>query len=333
MLKVVFKSLEKAEENIDLVNQPFNERLKLNQLLLEVLFFPINPADLLLLEGKYGTSPQSLPSGLGAECIARVIKKGQKVTKFCIGDIVIPLTRNNWAEKIKITESNVIKVSNKINLLQASMLKVNPATAYLMLNNYVKLNSGDKILQNAANSGVGNYVIQLCNHYNIKTFNVIRRPELIKELKKIGANNIIVDDKENKNDILKKKNQFKLFLDAIGGPKVDYWASHLQDHSTIINYGLLSGKKIQLDTQKVIFKNISLKGFWLSLWLQQMTYKDKFKLYNHLSDLIINNILYTNIEKVFHINNIKKAVKRANTYKRQGKILVSFDKDLINKYN
>ena len=58
------------------------------------------------------------------------------------------------------------------------MLKVNPATAYLMLNNYIKINNGDYILQNAANSGVGNYVIQLAKMYNIRTINLIRRKEV-----------------------------------------------------------------------------------------------------------------------------------------------------------
>jgi NADPH:quinone reductase-like Zn-dependent oxidoreductase len=41
------------------------------------------------------------------------------------------------------------------------MLKVNPATAYLMLKKYVKLQPGDWIIQDAANSAVGQYIIRL----------------------------------------------------------------------------------------------------------------------------------------------------------------------------
>ena len=64
-----------------------------------------------------------------------------------------------------------------------------------------------------------------------------------------------------------------------------------------------------------------------------MSYKEKKNLYNHLAELIMNNILYTEIDQVYHINDIKKAVTKANKYKRNGKIIVGFDKNLVNKYN
>ena len=102
--------------------------------------------------------------------------------------------------------------------------------------------------------------------------------------------------------------------------------NHIQDHGTIINYGLLSGKNIEIDPHKIIFKNISLKGFWLSLWLEKMSYNDKSKSYNHLAELIINNILHTKVDKIYHVSEIKKAVVKANKYKRNGKIIVGFDK-------
>ncbi len=329
--KVEFKKLGKPEKQIYFTKHQLNERLKNNEVLLEVIFFPINPADLLLVEGRYSSPTKSFPSSLGAECVAKVIKIGSKVTKLKLNDIVIPLSRNNWTQRIKIEEHNLIKINNKINLLQASMLKVNPATAYLMLNNYVKLKAGDKIIQNASNSGVGNYIIQLANYYKIKTYNIVRRKELEKKLRKLGAYKVLLDQETDHKAL--KNLDAKLFLDAVGGYKINSWAKHMQDHGTIINYGLLSGKNIQIDPHKIIFKNISLKGFWLSLWLSKMTYKDKNNLYNHLAELIINNILFTNIDKIYHVTSIKKAVTEANKYKRNGKIIVGFDKDLISKYN
>ena len=139
MIKVEFKNLGKPEEQLYLKQTEINERLESTEVLVQVLFFPINPADLLLVEGHYATSHPTLPSSIGAECVAKVIKVGVSVNKLQVGDIVIPLTRNNWAEKIKLEEINLIKVNKNIDLLQACMLKVNPASAYLMLNNYIEL--------------------------------------------------------------------------------------------------------------------------------------------------------------------------------------------------
>ena len=64
-----------------------------------------------------------------------------------------------------------------------------------------------------------------------------------------------------------------------------------------------------------------------------MSYKDKTNLYNHLTELINKNILYTKVDKIYHVKDIKKAVSKANRFRRNGKIIVGFDKNLINKYN
>ena len=103
-------------------------------------------------------------------------------------------------------------------------------------------------------------------------------------------------------------------------------ASLLTDNSTIINYGLLSGENIQLDPHNTIFKNIILKGFWLSLWLNKMSIEEKNKLYSYLSELIIRKVLFTKVEKVFHINDIKEAIDAASDFNRDGKILVTTSK-------
>ena len=77
---------------------------------------------MLLVEGKYATPPSSFPSSIGAECVARVIKSWKKVKKFKVNNIVYPLTRNNWTQKIKVLEDNLIKINKNINLLQACAL-------------------------------------------------------------------------------------------------------------------------------------------------------------------------------------------------------------------
>ena len=92
--------------------------------------------------------------------------------------------------------------------------------------------------------------------------------------------------------ILADQPKVKLFIDAIGGSKLDKWASCLKDHGTIINYGLLAKENIQIDMQKVIFNNISIKGFGYHYGYKKMTYNEKLNLYNHLAELIFKSTLY-----------------------------------------
>ncbi len=325
MYRVQFDTVGKASEQVYLKRVDNINTIKENEVLIEIICFPINPADILLVEGKYANKPK-LPSLIGAECIAKVKKVGNNIRKFKLGDIVLPLVRDNWVEEKVVTENEIIKLPSNIDTEQACMLKVNPATAYLMLNNYVKVKQGDFIIQNASNSSVGNYIIQLAKLYNINTINLVRRKEVISTLKDYGADYVFKLNLNKKEESFIKSSNPKLFIDAVAGKHVNSIASLLTDNSTIINYGLLSGENIQLDPHNTIFKNIILKGFWLSLWLNKMSIEEKNKLYSYLSELIIRKSLFTKIEKVFHINDIKEAINTASNFNRDGKILVTTSK-------
>ena len=52
---------------------------------------------------------------------------------------------------------------------QMAMLTVNPATASLMLSEFVDLKPGDWVMQNVANSGVGGYLVQLARQRRLRT--------------------------------------------------------------------------------------------------------------------------------------------------------------------
>src|SRR5258705_5565886 len=79
---------------------------------------------------------------------------------------------------------------------QVAMLAINPATASLLLSDYVDLNRGDFVVQNAANSGVGRWVIAFAKARGIKTVNIVRRAELVTDLQAAGGDVVVVDGPE-----------------------------------------------------------------------------------------------------------------------------------------
>src|SRR5215813_10465904 len=113
-----------------------------DEVALDVLAFPINPADLLTIEGLYAARPP-LPACPGAECVARVSAVGAAVDDVRVGDLVVPLDRENWVQRKVAKASRLIKVPAGVDPLQLAMLKVNPPTAYLMMTKYAKLATGD----------------------------------------------------------------------------------------------------------------------------------------------------------------------------------------------
>ncbi|MFQ5468378.1 MAG: alcohol dehydrogenase catalytic domain-containing protein, partial [Kiloniellaceae bacterium] len=103
-----------------------------DEIVIDVEAFPINPADLLTIEGGYAMRPP-LPATLGAEGVGRVVAAGKQAAGLAIGDRVLHLGRDNWAQRLRVKAAAAIKVPSDGDPLQLAMLKVNPATAYLML--------------------------------------------------------------------------------------------------------------------------------------------------------------------------------------------------------
>lgn len=80
------------------------------------------------------------------------------------GDLVIPAKSaiGTWRNAALLNESDLIPLNPKLSIEQASVINVNPSTAYLMLNNYVDLKPGDCVIQNGATSTSGIYLMQIC---------------------------------------------------------------------------------------------------------------------------------------------------------------------------
>jgi trans-2-enoyl-CoA reductase len=67
-----------------------------------------------------------------------------------------------------------------------------------MLKDFVTLQSGDTVIQNGANSAVGQNVIQMCKAWGINSVNVVRKRDNINELKDyltgLGATHVLTEE-------------------------------------------------------------------------------------------------------------------------------------------
>jgi NADPH:quinone reductase-like Zn-dependent oxidoreductase len=119
----------------------------------------------------------------------------------------------------------------------------------------------------------------------IKTINIVRRKELANDLKEIGADFVIQDSPNMASEVkeLTNDSDIKLAIDAVGGDIILRIGDCLAEEATILNYGLLSGKNIEMTSYQTVFKRLVLTGFWLMPWLQKMERQEIFEMYNHLA--------------------------------------------------
>src|SRR6476620_4442255 len=128
---------------------------------------PINMSDLLMISGRYGYRPK-LPSIVGAEGVGRVVAVGPGVAHLKQGDrTLVPFPSPAWAERIK-ADANALRPLPAGDIQQLAMLGINPATAYLLLTEFVTLQSGSWLIQNSANSGVGRALIAIAKSLGLK---------------------------------------------------------------------------------------------------------------------------------------------------------------------
>ena len=284
----------------------------------------INPADLLIIEGKYATKPP-LPAALGIEGAGRIAAVGEGVDRPAVGDRVMSLARANWTERVRVKAGLAVPMPAAADMLQLGMMKANPATAHLMLRDYVELEAGDWVIQNAANSGVGRYLIALARRRGLKTVNLVRRESLTEELRDLGADVVVLDGDDVAERVAAATDgaAIKLAIDAIAGPATLRLADCLGDGGVVVNYGLLSGEPCMIRSEHTVFHDISLKGCWLAKMMGEMTPRDMMAMYDDLSALIADGTLSVPIEATYGLDEIAAALDHAGREGRGGKVVLT----------
>jgi len=289
-----------------------------NQVLIGVEFSPLNQSDLLLARGIYGSRP-ALPTVIGNEGVGRVLAVGSKVQNVEVGDRVLaPLSSFTWRERMVISADGLFALPAAADPRQLAMLAINPPTAALLLSEYVNLKPGEWVVQNSANSGVGRWVIAFAKARGLKSINIVRRPELVAELKTIGADVVVVDSPNVPKEIKAAVGQaeLRLALDGVSGPASGVLASTLSPHGTLVSYAAMSASPISISPLEIIFKPLTVRGFWLGH--PESVAKSAPPL-EDAAEMIASGKVHIPITATYPLSSIKEAVAHAQ---RGGKILL-----------
>ena len=138
-----------------------------------------------------------------------------------VGDRVLaPLSSFTWRERMVVPADGLFALPPDADPQQLSMLAINPPTAALLLSEYVNLKPGEWVVQNAANSAVGRWVIAFAKTRGLKTVNIVRRRELVPELQAIGGDVVVVDSPDVSKEIKAAVGnaELRLGLDGVSGP-------------------------------------------------------------------------------------------------------------------
>jgi len=262
---------------------------------LRIRLAPINPSDINVIQGVYpaklrartemGTpNPVFIP---GNEGLGEVVKLGSGVVDLKVGDRVVmgaPQT-GTWSNYMNIKADSLIPIGDGISDVQGATLSINPPTALLMLRHFVTLSPGEYVIQNGANSAVGQAVIQIAPKLGLKTINLVRERPDIDELKSylvaLGAQHVLTYDELGERSIRETIKEWtggkpiRLGLNCVSGKDTAAMVRLLGNDAHLVSYGAMSKAPLSLPTSLFIFRNLTAHGFLLSKWFDQHSSLDR----------------------------------------------------------
>lgn len=267
------------------------------------------------MTGKYGESP-SLPFIPGNEAVAEILECGQNVKNVQVGDRIIPIGGlvGTWRTHAIFPVNDVLKVPENVDNVNAATITVNPATAFRMLRDFVELKPGDTVIQNGANSAVGQAVIQLCKVWNLQSVNVVRnRPnidELKAQLKSLGATEVLTEEEIRTTTLFKTKQlpSPKLAFNCVGGKSATNVMRHLTNKGILVTYGAMSREPLTIPNAALIFKDISFRGFWVSKWAKEHSLEERQQMYNELFELMGSGKFAPPVHRLIPLDEYKDAM-------------------------
>jgi NADPH:quinone reductase-like Zn-dependent oxidoreductase len=318
MRAIQLKAFGNPADGLEYVDIPEPDAPGPDEVLIGVEFSPINPNDLSVARGTYAFRPP-LPTVIGNEGVGRVLALGPGVESVEVGDRVLaPLSSFTWRERMVISVRGLSTLPPDADPQQAAMLAINPPTAALLLSEYVDLKPGEWVVQNAANSGVGRWVIAFAKTRGLKTVNIVRRRELVAELEAIGADFVAVDSPDVSARIKAAVGQaeLRLALDGVSGPATGVLAATLSPRGTLVSFAAMSSGPMSISPLDVIFKPITMRGFWLG----HPEYAAKLApAVMQAAKLIASGRVHIPVAGTYPLSSIKEAVAHAQ---RGGKILL-----------
>ena len=297
-----------------------------DEVLVEMRAAPINPADLNAIEGKYPIR-LPLPATPGFEGAGIVAELGPNVRNIKIGALVIlPHNLGTWREAAAVKPDELVAVPPEVEPVQAAMLKINPMTAWRLLHDYVELKRGDWLIQNAANSAAGRAVIQIARELGYQSVNVVRREELVEELRAEGGDIVLIDGESLRDDVKEATSgaPIRLGLNAVGGDSALRLANTLAPGSTMVTYGAMSLQPLKIPNGLLIFKDLRFRGIWINKWYDNATVAQRMETFQRLFQMAKHGLLKTKVEKSYPLAEVKAAVTHAAQGKRSGKIIFEF---------
>ncbi|MDT0182822.1 zinc-binding dehydrogenase [Microbacterium sp. ARD31] len=293
------------------------------QVLVRTLLSPIHNHDLVTVAGNYGVRP-ALPAVGGTEAVGVVEAVGEGADEALVGRrVAVAGSPGTWAEHFVAPAGALVPVPDEMADEAAAQLISMPFSA-ISLVEFLEVGAGDWIVQTAANGAVGKIVAVLARSRGINVVNLVRREAAVAELAELGIDHAIATESEDwvaQARALVGDAGARAAVDSVGGDVANGLAELLGEDGLLVTFGAASNQPLVISSGPVIFKQLTVKGFWGAKVSRTTSAQDRARMFGELIGLVLDGSLPLTSGGTFGLDQPAEAVAASQTPGRTGKIM------------
>lgn len=295
-----------------------------DDVVIELDFAALNPADRYLAEGQYPARPP-LPHVLGRDGVGRVIAVGSNVTNARVGDVKAIVRGDTgvarWgtlATKVAVAADSLIDVPAGWSPEQAACATLVYLTAYQAITQWPELPRDCLTLITGATGGVGVAMTQLAKAMGHTVVGLSRSSEKAKRLREIGADFVYEPGttwpKALKNDLNRRVN---LAVENICGEGFSDVIGAMDTNGRISVVGQLAGPVLRFNPASLFGRRIWVGGVFVSTYSRE----EAHRAWAEIVRLLDSTGQKPLIDRVFGLQDVPAAFSRLKEGP-MGKVLV-----------
>ena len=287
-----------------------------DEVLIEVVAAGVNPVDFHVRNGMIkDMGVHTLPLVLGWDAAGIVSKIGENVKDLKVGDEVFVFApifgQGAYAQYISVDANLVALKPKTLNFVQSAAIPLAAVTAYQGLFRDGALQKGQKVLIHNASGGVGGFAVQLAKNAGAYVI-AIASSSKEEYVKSLGADEFIDYTSTNFEEVL---SDLDLVFVARGG--TDILEKSLE---VLKSGGQMVSTLDELDEQLKEKSNINFTRMWVQPSLEDL---------NVIKEQIDNDNIKVAIDSVYSFEQAQDALKRSESYKAVGKIVINIKEDVV----
>lgn len=234
------------------------------EVLVTVAAAGLNRADLVQRRGAY-PAPEGYPQDIpGLEYAGTVLRVGEGVTSFAVGDRVMGITGGGAMCTLLVAhERELLPVPTNLTLTEAAAVPEAFLTAWDALFQQASVTLGETVLVHAVASGVGLAALQLAKASGATVIGTSRTAHKLERCASFGLNHgVVTADGRFEDEVLELTGQrgVDAVIDLVGGSYLEQNLKSLALRGRVVVVGLMGGRQASMPLGLLLSRRATVVG-------------------------------------------------------------------------